>query len=187
MSTATVSPYSPYGHRSRPRGRERRESIARHEVGHAIVACALGFEDVHVEFEPLDDSGAHAVCRYTPPAKWGAANRRQRELAACFGGHLAEVRAYGVPRMPGTAAGDGEDSARLLEGLSDERRADVTSRAYTLASDALTQFAGDIEWAIAIARSAPVMAFHQVAEDMIAITLVRCEPSPHERAQARAA
>ena len=78
----------------REQERQDREVFSYHEAGHAIAACALGYEGVVIDMSP-DDGDAGAQTRYRVPRGWRPERRRERDLCTAYAGAWGEVLGCG--------------------------------------------------------------------------------------------
>jgi hypothetical protein len=160
---------NPFGHRPRKTRAEREQRARVHECSHAIVACALAFERVWVDFFPQetdhkddDASRARACVRYVTPSRWGATNRRSRLLALTFAGRVGEIRAFGFSDRD-SCRGDDRDAERLLEPLG-ERRDQAIHEAHSTAQGIVEKHWKDVRWISDMAKSQAAFDVHAVRD-----------------------
>jgi len=183
MTTMTVSPY---GHRPRLRGSERRQAEAYHEASHAVVAAALGCADVWITVDP--QTGEISEGRFTAPAtyftlpqKWSAERRTGYELSIVCAGHMGEILRFGSDRLH-ASGGDAAAADKLLAALPESRRAAVEDTAITRTREVLRRHLGRVEWLARELESHPILCYEPVG-DLARVSFGCTELMPAERAE----
>jgi hypothetical protein len=129
----------------------RREAVAYHEAGHAIIAHAWGYKDVSV-----DCNHERGRVFYTPPeGEKGTPAGRFRLLAQALGGMGAEVLRFGDLDPDLVYKGDKTDAGKLLDHWPAQERQGVLADAWIMAKKLLRERWPDVEW---IAGSGKVSA-----------------------------
>jgi hypothetical protein len=129
----------------------RREAVAYHEAGHAIIAHAWGYEDVSV-----DCNNERGRVFYTPPeGEKGTPAGRFRLLAQSLGGMGAEVLRFGELDPDLVYKGDKGSAGKLLDHWPAQERQGVLADAWIMANKLLRERWPDVEW---IAESGKVSA-----------------------------
>ena len=193
---------SPFGHwiesgaERQAKAERSQEAVRYHEAGHALVAAALGFEDVRIDFDPEPQKDISAITYYSNPH--ADAHRsdgwRKRQLAVIHAGALAEELRFGTTVI-NSYEGDGDGAAKLVsEGISrrsetpseeraEELRKEQHRQARDKAGGLLTTYWGDVEWIARAAETFPMLGVHAIRDNReihFMVHALRAEAMPSE-------